>query len=514
MDDIRTSTRERAVPLALALAALALQLATVNAYGWFRDELYYVACGEHLDWGYVDHPPLIALITRFAREVFGDSLWAVRLLPALAGAAVVLLAARLARELGGGALAQAVAALCAALAPIYLSIFHILSMNAFEILLWTLGALVLARIVHTGDGRLWLLFGLVAGIGLETKHSMLVFGFAAFVALALTPERRHFARPWIWLGGLLAFLLFLPNLIWQQLHGWPTLEFMDNAQRLKNVAFSPLAFFREQILMLNPLSVPVWLGGLGWLLFAKRGRPFRLFGWMYLVALAVLLTQRSKPYYLGPIYPLLFAAGGAAWESCLARLQAPRLRIAVATALVLLVAAGGLLALPMALPVLPEKSFIHYSRALGIQPGTDEKHEMGDLPQFYADMHGWREMAAEVARVYRSLPPEEQKVAEVFGQNYGEAGAINVLGRDYGLPRAISGHNSFWLWGPEGYDGRVLIILGGDEDDNRRVCPDLRRAGTVRCRYCMPYEDGLPVWLCHNLTPPFPELWPELKKYI
>lgn len=508
------SRREAAFPTAIALAVLALQLFTANSYGWFRDELYYVACGEHLDWGYVDHPPLVALLARFAREVFGESLFAIRLLPALAGAVVVLLAARLARELGGGAPAQGLAALCVAVAPVYLSLFHFYSMNSFEVLFWTLGALVLARIARTGDGRLWLLFGLIAGIGLQNKHSMLVFGFAAFAGLALTPERRHFARPWIWLGGLLAFLLFLPNLVWQHLHGWPTLEFMDNAQRLKNVDLSPVDFLREQILMMNPLAVLVWLGGLGWLLLARRGRPFRLLGWLYLAALAVLLTQRSKPYYLAPIYTLLFAAGGVAWESWVERLPAARLRPLAAGLMVLLVAAGGLIGLPMAVPVLPVEDFIRYSRALGVQAESGERHEMGALPQFYADMHGWPEMVAEVARVYHSLPPDEREVAGIFGQNYGEAGAIDVLGKAYGLPPAVSGHNSYWLWGPGSYDGRVLIILGGAEEDNRGGCPDLRRAGTVRCRYCMPYEDDLPVWVCRNLTPPLPELWPRLKEYI
>jgi len=506
--------REAMVPAALALAVLALQLATADAYGWFRDEFYYIACGEHLDWGYVDHPPLSAWIARFAREVFGESLLAIRLLPALVGAAVVLLAARLAREMGGGALAQALAALCVALAPVYLSLFHFFSMNSFEILFWTLGALVLARIVRTGDGRLWLLFGLIAGIGLLNKHSMLVFGFAAFAGVALTPERRHFARPWIWLGGLLAFLLFLPNLIWQHLHGWPTLEFMDNAQRLKNVDLAPLDFLREQLLMMNPLAAPVWLGGLGWLLLARQGRPFRPLGWLYLAALAVLLPQRSKPYYLAPVYTLLFAAGGVAWELWLQRLREPRLRLVAAGLVVLPAAVGGLIGLPLAVPVLPVEGFIRYSRALGIQAESGERHEMGELPQLYADMHGWPEMVAEVARVYHSLPPEERAVAGIFGQNYGEAGAIGVLGKAYGLPPAISGHNSHWLWGPGSYDGRVLIVLGGDEEGNRRACPDLRRAGTVRCRYCMPYEDELPVWVCRNVTPPLSELWPRLKKYI
>lgn len=502
------------VPGIFALLSLLLHAMTIDSYGWFRDEFYYVACGERPAFGYVDHPPLVAWLARLTRELLGESLAAIRIPAILAGAAVVFLAGRLARELGGRRVAQAVACSCVVIAPVYLFLFHIYSMNVFEVLLWTLGAFVVVRIVKTGDSRLWLLFGLVAGIGLETKHSMLLFGFGIFAGVVLTAERRHLARPWIWLGGALAVLLFLPNLLWQASHGWPTLEFMRNAQELKNVALSPVQLFTEQITMMHPLALPVWLAGLGWCLVSRRGRPFRLFGWAFLAIFAALVTQRSKPYYLAPIFPVLFAAGGVAIESGLDRLRRPALRNAAAAAVLALLILGGAATAPLALPILPEEDFIVYAKTLGLTASSGERHEMGALPQHFADMHGWDALVAEVARVYRSLPPAERAGAGIYVQNYGEAGALDVLGRKLGLPKPLSGHNSYFLWGPGNWNGHVLVVLGGDVADNRQACDDLRPVGEVRCGLCMPYEDRQPVYLCRGLKKPISELWPALKRYI
>ncbi len=488
----------------IALISTALHLAVIGRYGWFRDEFYYIACGEHLDFGYVDHPPLIALIARLTRALLGDSILAARLPSVLAGAAVILLAGRLAREMGGGRFAQAVAATCAVIAPVYLFVFHILSMNSFDILFWTLGALVVLLIVKTGNPKLWLLFGLVCGLGLENKHSLLFFGFGVFVGLLLTPERRHFRERWIWLGGAIAGLLFLPHVLWQMAHGWPTAEFIHNATAFKNVALSPLAFFGEQVIQIHPLTLPVWLAGLVWL-FRSTGSRYRVLGWVYVTAFLVLVSQSSKAYYLSPAYPPLFAAGAVAFETWIRR---PVLRIAV---LVLLVA-GGAVTAPLTLPVLPAERFAGYASALGIPIKAGERHEIGVLPQHFADMHGWEEMVAEVARVYRSLPPEERARAGIFTQNYGEAGAVDLLGRKYGLPKASSGHNNYFLWGPQGPDG-VLIILGGDPEDHRQAFRDVRQAGEIRCGLCMPYENNRPVWIARGLAAPIEEIWPGTKHF-
>jgi hypothetical protein len=489
------------IVILIALLSTAVHLATIRSYGWFRDEFYYIACGEHLDFGYVDHPPLVALIARVTRELLGGSIVAARLPSVLAGAAVIFLCGRIARELGGGRFAQVTAAVCALIVPVYLFTFHILSMNSFDVLFWTLGAWVVVRIVNGGDPRLWLLFGAICGLGLENKHSVLFFGLGVFVGLLLTPERRHFRGPWIWLGGSIAVLLFLPNVLWEVTHGWPTAEFVRNATAHKNVALSPLAFFREQVMQMHPLTFPVWLAGLVWL-FRSR---YRVLGWAYVAAFLVLISQNSKAYYLVPAYPPLFAAGATAIESW------TRGRVRWLVPILLFV--GGAVTAPLTLPVLPVESFLRYARALGIGMSAGERHEMGVLPQHFADMHGWDEMVAEVARVYRSLPPEERAQAGIYGQNYGEAGAVDLLGEKHGLPKASSGHNNYYLWGPQG-SGEVLIILGGDPEDHRQAFRDVRQAGETRCNgLCMPYEDRQPIWIGRGLKAPVEQIWPMTKHY-
>ena len=489
----------------VALLSAAVHLAFIGRYGWFRDEFYYIACGERLAFGYVDHPPLVALIARVTRELLGGSILAARLPSVLAGAAVIFLAGRIARELGGGRFAQGLAALCALVAPVYLFAFHVLSMNSFDILFWTLGAWVVVRIVNTGDPKLWLLFGLVCGLGLQNKHSVLFFGFGVFAGLLLTPERRHFRDPWIWLGGLISALLFLPHLLWQVWNDWPTAEFVRNATAHKNVALSPVEFFTEQIMQMHPLTVPVWLAGLGWMLLTRSGKPYRALGWAYLASFAVLVSQNSKAYYLAPAYPLLFAAGATALESWM---RWKVLRVAVPVLLL----AGGAVTAPLVVPILPKADLVRYIRSLGIEMSAGERHEMGALPQHFADMHGWEEMVAEVARVYRSLPPEERAVAGIYGQNYGEAGAVDLLGEKHGLPKASSGHNNYFLWGPQG-SGEILIIIGGDAEEHRQAFRDVRQAGKIHCGSCMPYENDQPVWIAHGLKAPIEQIWPMTKSY-
>lgn len=499
---------------ALAAAYALAHAVVVSRYGIFRDELYYVACARHLAWGYVDHPPAIALLTRIELALLGQSVPALRALPILTGAATLILAGLIARELGGGRFAQVLAGLAVAVAPVYLFLFHILSMNAVEVLLWTLAAYLLARILHAGDPRLWLLFGAVAGLGLETKHSMLLLGLGVFLGVLLSPSRRLLASPWPWLGGLLAAALFAPNLLWELRHGWPTLEFARNAEAGKNVHYPPLAFFGQQVLQMQPWTAPLWLAGLLGLLFAPSLRRFRALGWAYLAIAAVLLVQASKPYYLAPAYPWLFAAGAVLLEGWTARGgRWLRYRRALRPAALALLAVNGAITAPLTLPILPEETFIHYAARLGIKAEAGERHQMGALPQHFADMHGWPELAAQVARVWRALPEPERARCGIFGQNYGEAGAIDYFGPALGLPHAISAHNSYYLWGPDGYDGSCLIVLNDDRSRLGQLFGDVQEAGRFHCRYCMPYEDGMAIHVCRQPRRPLAAIWPEIKSF-
>ncbi|HJQ31818.1 MAG TPA: glycosyltransferase family 39 protein [Pyrinomonadaceae bacterium] len=503
-----------AVALYLAAAKLVLHLLTNGQYGYFRDELYYLACGEHLDWGYVDQAPLIAVVARAERAVLGDSLFAIRFLPALSGAALVFVTGLLARELGGGRFAVVLACVCVIVAPAFLALHTILTMNAFEPLFWTAGAYFVARALKTGDGRYWLWFGLVMGLGLENKHSTLVFGFAVVVGLLLTTARKFFLSKWLWIGGAVAFLIFLPNLLWQISHGWPTVEVLRNADKNQNLPISPLDFFKGQLLLTHPLTFPVWAAGLCFYLFTRAGRNFRALGWAYVVMFVLMIVLRAKVYYLLPVYPVLFAPGGVWFESLFARLAERRsLWRLLRPASVALLVLGGAVTAPLALPVLPVETFIRYQRALGLEAPRTEKLRLAELPQHYADMFGWEEMTRAVASVYNSLPPDERGRCAVFARNYGEAGAIDFFGARYGLPKAIGKHQNYFLWGPRDYTGECVITVGERETDVRKSFDEVELAATITHPYAIPHENNLPVYVCRKPKRPLKEIWPEVKCY-
>ena len=498
-----------AVALYLSAFKLLLHFLTSGRYGYFRDELYYLACAEHLDWGYVDQAPLIALVARVQRAALGDSLFAVRFLPALAGAATVFLTGLLARELGGRRFGVALACLALIIAPSYLAGNNILTMNAFEPLFWVACAYLFVRVVKTGDERLWLWFGVVAGLGLMNKHSTLAFGFAFIAGLLLTSARRYFLGRWLWLGGAAAALIFLPNVLWQIAHGWPTAEVLRNADKNQNVAFSLAEFVKGQVLFMHPLTFPVWAAGLYCYLASKAARPFRALGWAYVALFALMVVFRAKVYYLVPFYPVLLAAGGVQVEAWLARLAWGWPKPATLAVL----AAGGAVMAPLALPVLPVETFIRYQRALGVEPPRMEKLSLGALPQHYADMFGWEEMTAEVARVYNSLPAEERARCAVFARNYGEAGAIDFFGARHGLPKAIGKHQNYFLWGPRDYTGECVVTVGERERDVRKSFDRVELAATITHPYAIPHENNLPVYVCRQPKMPLKELWPQVKCY-
>ena len=499
--------RTRAVP-AIALALMSLHLALAGRYGVFRDELYYVACGEHLDFGYVDHPPLVAVMARVARMLFGHSLYGLRLAPALCAAAAVLLAGELARSLRGGRFAQVVAAICVVVAPVYLGVDHFLSMNCVEPVAWCGAAVLAVRAVIDDRPRAWLGIGAVIGVGVLAKHSTVFFAVALVIGLLTTPQRRVLATRWPWLGAAIAAALVAPNVAWEVAHRWPTLEFMHNAQTKKMVHLGALAFFREVVVEMHPATLPVWIAGLGWLLVDRRARPARFLAVAFVVLAAFLAVGGGKPYYLAPAFPILFAAGGVALEAWVARSAA---RVAVVAALTLL---GAVLA-PLSIPLLQPEPMRRYAAALGVSFDSGEKHAQGPLPQHFADQFGWEAMEQRVLAIYRRLPEDERRVAAVMGDNYGEAGAIDFFGPRDGLPSAVSGHNAYFTWGPPG-DGRgaVLIAIGGDREGFLVAFEEVERADETDAPYAMPYENHLPIWLCRRPKRPLAELWPLTKHYI
>jgi hypothetical protein len=500
----------------LACARILLQALGVHQYGFFRDELYYIACSHHLAWGYIDQPPLIALIAWTARHLFGDSLVSYRVLSVLAGGATVFLTGLLARELGGGRLAQFLAGITILFAPLSLAFNSFLSMNAFEPLFWVLSALLVVRMVKGESQRLWLLFGAVAGFGLENKHTMLGFLLGLFAGFVLSGHFRTggnnpFRSKWIWIGASLALVVFFPNLIWEALHGWPQFEVVRNAQEFKNVSLSPLRFLSEQVLFMQPFALPIGLGGLCWLLFAKEGKRFRFLGWAFVVVLGIFIALHGKSYYAGPIYPILAAAGGVAFEQFTAGAEWCALRISYPVVLIL----AGFATLPFGVPLLPLDTFIQYSKAVPYARSVKtERDATAALPQIYADMIGWENMAGTIARVYHRLPEEEQASCAILAGNYGEAGAIDFYGPKLGLPKAISGHNNYFLWGPRGYSGECVILFGEGAEEYKSFFGEAERVATISDPHAMPSEQNVPVYVCHKPLVSLDVLWPRFRMII
>lgn len=507
--------RDLLVPLIVAVAYFILLMATSTRYGYFRDALYYLACAEHLAWGYVDQPPLIVFMAWLVRHTIGTSLPALLLLPALAGAARILLTAQFARALGARRFGCALAAVLAAVPGVWQVTDHQFAMNAFEPLFWTGCAYVVLRMIQTQSPRYWLAFGLIAGFGLENKYSMAAFAFCLLAAMLATSARKFLFSPWILAGGCVALLIFLPNLAWNVHHHWPFLELMRNIRASgRDVVLSPAAFFGQQILIMQPLTAPFWLAGFFWFLFARDARAYRVFGWAFLLTILFFLVAHGKNYYSAPVYPLVFAAGGIAIEQFLARvaLKSPAVsRFVLKPVAFVVPVAGALLLLPVTLPMLPVAGYLRYQSHLPFAvPRSEHSHMASPLPQHFADEFGWLEMVEAASRAYHSLSPAEQARTAIFGNNYGQAGAIDFFGARYGLPKAISGHQSYFLWGPRGYTGEIIIVLGGELESTRSHFASCEVVPTAANPYALERQ---PVLLCRGLKHNLQALWQKLKQW-
>jgi Dolichyl-phosphate-mannose-protein mannosyltransferase len=507
----RRSSAELILIILFSVVALLIHLLTNGRYGYFRDELYYIACSQHLAFGYVDQPPLSILLLHLSQMLLGKSLFAIRFLPALAGAATVAITGLIARELGGRAWAIALGCAGALCALFNLAVGNFFSMNAFEPLFWMGCVYLLIRIINGGSSILWLGFGVLLGVALENKHSTAFFAAGVFVAVLLTPERRLFGDKWMWFGGLVAFAIALPNVLWQLQNHWATYELLSNiAHSEKNVALSPAQFISQQIVFMNPGTLPLWLSGLIWVFGARDGRRYMALGIIYLVMLAEFIILHGKSYYLAPAYPMLLAAGGVAVE----RVFTNRLSWCRAALLVLILATGALFA-PLSTPILPPSKLVWYMQAIGMQlPRTETSHTAA-LPQIFADQFGWQEMAASVGHVYNHLRPEDKKRAAIFCQNYGEAGAIDFFGPRFGLPPAICGHQNYFLWGPRDWTGEVALVLDTRDEGAREQFASVEDLGQiVSSPWAMPFERRTHIYLCHDLKTNVSGFWPRVKKWL
>ena len=496
--------RRYGVPAVFAVATLLLHLAFNPYFGYHQDEFYFIACGQHLSFGYVDHAPLVPWIARLSQALFGESIAGLRFFPALAGSAAVFLAGLLANRLGGGRFAQALTCLMMLIAPVYLRSTNVLCIPAFEPIYWLLASYFVVRIIQEDNPRLWLAVGAIAGLGLMNKHSMLFFGFGLAVAIIATPLRKYLKTPWPYAGGAIAMLIFAPNILWQMQNGWPTLEFLRELNKEVMSDISTPEFLIGQILYEHPFNAPIWIAGLVSLLFG-RAKQYRALGIIYVSVLVVMLITKGKIYYLAPAYPALFAAGAVAVERFSQRPMGVWFRPAV----IALLAVGGALFMPLSLPMLDIERTDRYIKAVTMGLIKNAFELTGDLHAQF----GWPELVDETARVYNTLTPEEKEKCLIVGRGYGIAGAIDYYGKNKGLPAAAATHMTYYLWGYPEKEYEVFLLVGYHEKYLRDAFSDVRLASTFTHPHVNPWMNGLHITICRNPKVPLPDLWKRMKSY-
>ncbi len=499
----------------LGIVALLLHAATAGRYGYFRDELYFIACSKHLAWGYVDQPPLVA-VAAWLSSPFGYHLLALRALPVLAAALTVWCAAALARELGGGRFATAAAAIATMLAPAYLLLGNVLTTTSFEPLSWTLLVFATVRAVRSGGAATWwLAAAAAAAFGAYGKYSIALLAVALAAGLLLTRERRVLASPWPYAALAFALVLLAPNLLWQAAHAWPMFDVLrgDAAHRpalqtglaleYRNLGQNAMAFALEQIVFTNPLAVPLWIAGVVAPFRIATLRDVRFVGIAYVVLFVLAAALGAKGYYIVGIYASLFAIGAVALERAAAALR---------TGVVVAIAAMGIVAMPLSLPVLPVDGLIAYTALLGLtgRDGTPPRL----IQPVFAEEFGWRRLARDVASVYHALPAGEAAKTAIYADTYADAGAIDLFGPEFGLPPAISSQNSYYLWGTHGYGGSTMIAIGATRADLlRRYFRSVTLVRTSSEPYKWVVEGPSPIFLCRGPRMPLDRLWPLLRWY-
>jgi 4-amino-4-deoxy-L-arabinose transferase-like glycosyltransferase len=497
------------IPVALALAAFVLHLIGNPHYGFFRDELYFIVCGQRPQWGYVDQPVLAPFLAA-ASQVFGPSLVLLRAVPAFFAAAGVYVTCLLAAEFGGAAFAQFLTALTVFFAPVLMDFGMKVSPDMVGLWLWPLVALYVVRLARGANPRWWIAVGTVAGLSIQGKYTAIFFLASLMAGILATRTRTILRTRWFVLAGLICALIALPSFLWQAFHGFPHFEILRTVQRGPAVQVGPLTYLLQQVVLTGVLLAGIWIAGLVWL-FSKPA--LRFLSCAFVLLLVLMIALHAKHYYPGDVYPYVFAAGAVAIEQWTHGRRLARAAIIVVSVVM------GVLMTPLVMPVLPESQMVSYTNwlltSLHLQRQTlaADAVPQRELANDWAAMHGWPELAATVARVYWLLPERERKHAVIATQNFGEAAAVDFLGRQYGLPSAISGHNQYFLWGTHGYSGDVTICVGGDCGASAQLFERCEHAATFTAPWVQPDEDRLPIVVCRGIRRPLSEIWPSMRFY-
>lgn len=490
------------VPVILVVVGLvALHVSCLSRYGYFRDELYYIACAKRLDWGFVDQPPLSVALLKWVAGPLGYPLWLVRVPAVAAGALTTLVAALIARELGGKSLAQVLAATMVAVSPTYLVVNHLYSMNSLDVLFWALAAWTFVGLTRPGRRWMWLVLGLLCGLAVLNKLSGLWLIAGVAVATLFTERRKDLAHPEPWVAVGLTAAALIPYGVWQLQHDWVTLEFVRNSIQSKLIPIAAWMFLVRELAVMNPFSWPVWVVGLVVALINPKWRPLALV-WLTVVAI-LLVNGKARENYLSPAYAFLFAPGAVQFEAWAGR------NSAWLKGYMGLLWASGLAVSGIVTPILPPEMAAEGIRRLkALAPTEVPNSEVGPKNDLMglADMYGWPEMAAAVDRVWVRLTPEERRRAVVFTHNYGQASAIDFFSRAPGL-KVVGRHNNWWLWGPGAWDGEVAVLVGEVPPTVRESFESVELVSRLNSRYAMPEEARAPIWLARGLRKPVSAFW-------
>jgi hypothetical protein len=505
------------IAILLLLAAVKLGLHTwvnaFSAYEYFTDEYYYLLCGERLAFGYVDIPPLIAPVSQIMRLILGDSLVAVRFLPALAGAGMIILVGLAAHEMGGKTWAVVIAGVAVLTAPIHWSVNGFLTTIGYDHFFWALTGYLVVKLLKSGDPRWWLAIGTALGFGMMNKHNAGFLAIAIIVGVVIT-NREYLRGRWFWLGVGSATLIVSPNIIWQFQNNFATVEFLATAPARINTNL--FEFLLTVTIPISPINTLIAVFGLIFLSVAKDMQPYRLLVWTYIVPLAILIgVGGARADFFTPAYLILFAAGGIAVERTLA--HHPILKWVQAVPIVLMLA-GAAVAIPLAIPLLPPAQLEAYSKAFGVNNLYSDSQEPLLIPNFFTTTLGWRSMTEGVADVYRKLPPDERARTLIYADSLGDPSALNFYRQEYGLPSAVSGKTNFYLWGYGNNSAEIAIFVGDSDRINPQFIAQfynqVEQVGTTPfCKYCTKDRSQVPIYVARGLKAPISEWWSKIKVY-
>jgi hypothetical protein len=485
--------------LILSSVKLIVQLFGNRNYGFHRDELLHLSVSEHLNWGFMEFPPLIGVIGKLSNWLFDYSLLGVRLFPTLAGVGILILCCLIALELGGKSKAILLSGICIlAFLPFYRN--HTLFQPvAFDQLFWTLGFFFFRKLINSQNKKFLVLLGITLGLGLMTKYTILVWAFGLFIGLFFYKNANLFKNKWLYISALIAFLIFLPNIIWQIQNDYPLIKHFQalNIKQLDKI--NPMNFGLEQLKF--PFTLIISLIGLVAFITDKNLKKYRAVGVASIVIFCTMWLLSSKAYYVFAIYPVLFAGGAVKLESLLSKKPFWIYVIAIVTLV------SSIFFIPKATPILPIEKFVKYSQ-------LEEKNGRVELTGDYADMFGWEEQVKLVDSVYQSLSPKEKNNCVLWAENYGEAGALKIIGKKYNLPNPISRHGSFWTWGYGNKNAEVWISLGNEKSSVENVFSEVELVKIISHKYAIGEENGIPLYICRKPKIEIEKWWKDYEKYI